>query len=97
MFSLLINCILLKVDVFLTQSEHLKRGLDLLRGFWKSLPHTILEDHGLVVVGDTLVHHWAVAVTLHVSLEALMRTAPAHFADLRCGQGPVGIAVEIPF
>mmetsp|Transcript_40068 Transcript_40068/g.85874 ORF Transcript_40068/g.85874 Transcript_40068/m.85874 type:complete len:442 (-) Transcript_40068:446-1771(-) len=54
----------------------------------------VLEDDGLVLVGDGGVHDRAVTVPLHVGLVALVGAAPSHEAHLPAGEDPVAVAIE---
>ena len=64
----------------------LRRGLkwcfDLFRWLWEWFSNTILKHHRLVFIRNTLVHHWAIPVTLHMSLETLMWSTPTNLTNL---------------
>ena len=81
---------------FLISSERPRRSwrADGFRGCWEDQAHAILEDQRLALVTNLSelskalkkglgVHHGTVAVAIDVSLQSLMRSAPADVAHLR--------------
>mmetsp|Transcript_13487 Transcript_13487/g.22219 ORF Transcript_13487/g.22219 Transcript_13487/m.22219 type:complete len:358 (-) Transcript_13487:631-1704(-) len=61
----------------------------------KGHTETVLENHGLVLIWDALVHDRAVAVSLYMGLQPLMRSAPADATDLLTGKNPLGVSTEL--
>mmetsp|Transcript_13696 Transcript_13696/g.30423 ORF Transcript_13696/g.30423 Transcript_13696/m.30423 type:complete len:387 (-) Transcript_13696:403-1563(-) len=66
---------------------HLRRGRE-------NCALTAFKDDGPVLIRHCVVHNRAVPVALHMSLEALVRVAPAYSADLPTGQHPIGESME---
>ena len=63
-------------------SRLLKWCFDLFGWLWEWFSDTILKHHRLVFIRNTLVHHWTIPVTLHVSLETLMGSTPTNLTNL---------------
>mmetsp|Transcript_50505 Transcript_50505/g.146811 ORF Transcript_50505/g.146811 Transcript_50505/m.146811 type:complete len:252 (+) Transcript_50505:110-865(+) len=73
----------------------LSGGLDLLRRRGEGHGHPVEEHERLVVLRHGLVHERAVAIPRDMGLEALVRRAPGHTADLAAAQIPMREAVEL--
>merc|ERR1719162_1781637 len=58
------------------------RSFDQLGWSWEWLSDSCCKKDGLVLVIHTLMHHRAVAVTLHVRCSSLVRVTPTRLANL---------------
>ena len=71
-----------------SSSESSHWNFDLFGWPREGLANTVFEDDRFVGVWDALVHYRAIPITLHMSLETLMRTTPSHLTNLGSWQGP---------
>merc|ERR1712039_1093748 len=55
----------------------------------------VIHEHGLVLIRDGRVHHWTVPVSFDMSVQALVRLAPANKAPLLAGERPLREAIEV--
>mmetsp|Transcript_52164 Transcript_52164/g.121323 ORF Transcript_52164/g.121323 Transcript_52164/m.121323 type:complete len:342 (-) Transcript_52164:16-1041(-) len=74
--------------------RRLRRCRDQSSGRGEVGPHTVHEQHRLVLVRNGFVHERAVPVTVDVRLQPLQRLAPTHLAHLPAAKHPVAEAVK---
>jgi len=69
-------------------------GLDRLARWREWHTHALLQENRLPMVGQGMMHDWAVFVALEMLRQPLRWTAPCHSANLFAGYFPIGEALE---
>lgn len=70
------------------------RSFDVLGGWWEINAHALLQENGLPLVRNGMMHHRAVLVSLDVLFKALSWAAPGNGANLLAWYLPVGEAFK---